>query len=160
MSPQIARMRGCIITLVALVGLFSSVCFQMCPQIACMRGCIVALVAFVWLFSTVRFEMSPQCTWIRACIVTLAACVWLFSTVCFQMCLQMTCLRRGIVALVTFVWFYYFIICVSQGNIYIDPTFTKVIIYNILTHHIQFGILSCANCQFETEKMRIVDKKR
>ena len=80
MSPQNVCPRRSIITLVAFVGLFSAVCFQMCLQMVCMRGCIITLVAFVWLFSTVRFQMSPQSVCTGACIVTLVALVWLFST--------------------------------------------------------------------------------
>ena len=91
---------------------------------ACPRGCIVTLVAFVWLFSTVRFQMCSQTEYMRGCIVTLVAFIWPFSTVSFQMCPQISCMRRDKVALVAFVWFYYFIISVSQGNIYIKPTFT------------------------------------
>ena len=37
--PQIASLRGCIVTLVAFVCLFSTVCLQMSPQIACPRRC-------------------------------------------------------------------------------------------------------------------------
>ena len=55
--------------------IFSTVCFQMCPQIACIRGCIVTLVAFVCLFSAVDFQMCPQCACIRGCIVTLVTLV-------------------------------------------------------------------------------------
>ena len=29
------------------------------PQIPCLRGCIITLVAFVWLFSTVGFHVGP-----------------------------------------------------------------------------------------------------
>ena len=37
---------------------------------------------------------------------------------------QIACPRRGIVSLVAFVWFFFFIISVFLGKIYIDPTFT------------------------------------
>ena len=50
-----ACLRWCVVTLVAFVWLFSSVCFQVSPQIICQRGCIVTLFAFVWLFSMARF---------------------------------------------------------------------------------------------------------
>ena len=40
-----------IVTLVTFVWLFSIECFQMSPQIACMRKCTVTLVAFVCLCS-------------------------------------------------------------------------------------------------------------
>ena len=63
----------------------------------------------------------------------------------FQMCPQIT---------FAFVGFFSFIICVSEGNIFIDPTFNKVIIYKILIHHLQFGIVVPAYRQFETEKMK------
>ena len=46
MSLQITWMTGCIFTLVALVQLFSTECFQM----ACMRRCKVTLAAFHWLY--------------------------------------------------------------------------------------------------------------
>ena len=62
-----------IVTLVAFVWLFSTVCFQMFLQIACLRRALVTLVAFVWVpsnvghidcmcltFSTVHFQMFPE----------------------------------------------------------------------------------------------------
>ena len=85
MSPQIASLIWCIITLVAFIWLFLTVNFQMCIQMACLRGCIITLAAFVWLFSTVRFKMCSQIACKRRGIVTLVALVWLFSTVRFQM---------------------------------------------------------------------------
>ena len=39
----------------AFVRLFPTMRFQMRPKIACLRGCKVTLVSFVCLFSTVRF---------------------------------------------------------------------------------------------------------
>ena len=121
---------------------FSPLCvFLMFPQISCLRRGIVTLIAFVWLFSTVNFHMCPQISWVRRGVVTLVAFVWLFSTVRFQMCLQIACQKRGIVVLIAFVWFSLFIICVSQGNTNIDPTFTKVIICKILIHHQQSRIV-------------------
>ena len=57
------------------------------------------------------------------------------------MCPQIACPKRGIIAIVTFVWFFSFIICVFQGIIFIDPTFTKVMIYKISIHHHQLGIV-------------------
>ena len=68
MPPQVACLRGCKVTLVASVWLFSTVPFQMCPQSACVRGCKVTLDAFVWLFSTVRFQMYPQTAFCIGCI--------------------------------------------------------------------------------------------
>ena len=143
MSPQMACLRGCIITLVALVCFFSTVSFklltqrawiiagkvtlvafvwlistvrfQMCPQIACICWCKVTLVAHVWLFSTVCLQMCLQMACLRGCIVTLAAFVWPFSTVRFQMCPQVAFLRWGIVALVAFVWLFSFIIGFLKG---------------------------------------------
>ena len=53
MFPQITCLIRCIITLVAFVWLFSTVCYQMPRQMACLRICIITLVAFVQLFSTV-----------------------------------------------------------------------------------------------------------
>ena len=93
-------------------------------QIVRMRRCIFTLFAFVWLFSTVSFQMNPQIACPKGCKVALAAFVCLFSTVYFQMFPQIACPRRGIVSLVAFVWFFFFIISVFLGKIYIDPTFT------------------------------------
>ena len=62
---------GCIVTLVAFVWLFSTVCNWMSPKFACLRGGIVALVAFVWLFATVGSQIARR----RGCIVTLVAFV-------------------------------------------------------------------------------------
>ena len=42
-------------------------------QIARMGGCIATLLAFLWLFSTVHHQMFLQCTWPRAFIVALVA---------------------------------------------------------------------------------------
>ena len=47
----------------------------MSPQIACLSRCIVTLVAFIWLFSTVRFQMYPQNMCMGSCKVTLVAFV-------------------------------------------------------------------------------------
>ena len=60
---QIPCPRGYILTLVAFVWLFPTVCFQMFLQIACLGGCIVTLLAFVRLFSNVYFQMSLQKSW-------------------------------------------------------------------------------------------------
>ena len=65
---------------------FSTVCFQMSPQIACLRGCIITLVALVWLFSSVHFQMSPQNVCPRACIITLVALFFTFlSCLCLSL---------------------------------------------------------------------------
>ena len=96
----------------------------MCPQIACLRRGIFTLVTSFRLFSTVYFEMSSQVAFHRGCILTLVA----------------------------FVWFFSFIICVSQGNINIDHTFTKFIIFKILIHHNQVGNVVPCYCRFRTEK--------
>ena len=127
MCPQITCMRRCIVTLVAFVWLFSTVCFQMFPQIACMSGCIFTLVAFVrffstawedvkshwlhlfdfvWLFSTVCFQMFPQLASMSGCIFTLVAFVRFVSTVRFQVCPQIACLRGCKVTLIAFVWLF------------------------------------------------------
>ena len=106
MRPQIACMRGCIITQAALVWLFSTVCFQMSSQMMSTRWCKVALDTFVWLFSTVFFQMGPQRTWVSACKVTLVAFVCLFSTVSFHMDPQRTWVSARKVTLVAFVWFF------------------------------------------------------
>ena len=60
MCSQSACIRRCIVTQVAFVWLFSSVCFHVSLQTACVRCCIITKVAFVCLFSTVHFHMWPQ----------------------------------------------------------------------------------------------------
>ena len=97
-------LRECIVTLVALVWLFSTVRLQMRPQIFWKRRCIVALVTFVWLFSTMHFQMSPQSACKPGRIIALVAFVWFFSTVRSQMCPQIACMGRCIVTLVAFMW--------------------------------------------------------
>ena len=83
----------------------------------------------VRFFSTVCFQVFPQIACQRGCIFTLVAFDWLFSTLGFQMCLQIAC-----------------------------PTTTKVIIYKILIHHLQ-GLLSLVYCQFQTEKMKVAERR-
>ena len=111
----------------------------MCSQMVCTRRGIVTMIAFVRLFSTVRFQMWPQIACMRRGKVTLVAFVWLFSAVYFKMTSQAAFHRGCILTLVALVWFFSFFICVSQGNIYIGPTFTKFNIYKMLTHHHQGG---------------------
>ena len=60
------------------VWLFSTVRCQMSPQIACISACIITLVAFVRLFSTVYFQMFPQRTYTRGYIITLITFFGLF----------------------------------------------------------------------------------
>ena len=48
MSFQISCLDECGVTLVAFVGLFPTVHFQMSSQMACLRRCIATSVAFVW----------------------------------------------------------------------------------------------------------------
>ena len=103
MCLQIAYMRGCIITLVAFVWLFSAVRFQMNLQSECIRWCIVTLVAFVWLFSAVRFQMSLQTPCMGGCKITLVAFVWLISAVYFKMTSQAAFHRWCILALVALI---------------------------------------------------------
>ena len=115
MSPQVACLRGWLVTLVAFVWLFPTVCIQMPPQIACLRTGIVTLVAFVWLFSTVRFQMCPQIACLRRRKVTRLAFIWLLSTVYFQMCSQNVCSERCIITLGAFISWKSFI---SQDSVY------------------------------------------
>ena len=114
-----------------IVWIFSPVYFQMCPQSVCPGGSKFTMVTFVWLFSTVGFQMSLQSACQRGCKVTLVAFVWLFSTVHFKMTSQ-AAFHRG--CILTLVALFSFIICVFQGNIYIIPTFTNVVIFYILIH--------------------------
>ena len=76
----------------------------MSPQIACLGRCIVTLVAFVWLFPTVRRQMSLQITCLPGCKLTEIALVWLFSCVSFYMCLIMADFWRFITTLLAFVF--------------------------------------------------------
>ena len=103
MCPQSADVHSCIVTLVALVWLFSTVGSLMCPQIACMRGCIITQIAFECLSSIVHFQMSLQMVCPRECFITQAAFVWFFPTVCFHVCPQIAFARGRIIALVAFV---------------------------------------------------------
>ena len=63
--------RGCIVTLVAFVWLFSTVCFQMFPQIACTRGCIVTKTNTKTMTNTYEIEVWNCChfrqlrTWVH-----------------------------------------------------------------------------------------------
>ena len=102
MYPQLACLRGCKITQVAFVWLFSTVHFQMPLQMTGFDGCKVTLVAFVIFFS-MGFQMRPHRTWINACIVALVTFVWLFSTVCFQMASDRACMDWCKVTLIAFV---------------------------------------------------------
>ena len=78
---------------------------------------------FSLTFSHGPTQMHPQIAFLQCCKVTLVAFLWLFS----------------------------FTICVSEGRIYIDTAFTKVITL------IHLGLLSLAYCQFQDEKMRIAE---
>ena len=79
MSSQIIYTRGCIVTLVAFVWLFSTVCFHMFPQTICPRGCIVTLVAFVWPLPIVCFQMFLQTAFQRKFQVTLVTSFGIFA---------------------------------------------------------------------------------
>ena len=74
MYPQNVYTRSCIITLIAFVWFFSTVCLQMSPY---MWGCKVTLVATIWLLSSGRFQMCPQiaCQRIGIYICPFPACV-------------------------------------------------------------------------------------
>ena len=157
MCPQIACLRRDKVTLVAFVGLFSTVYFRMSPQIACPRRCKVTLAAFVWFFSTVRFQMRTQISCLRWCIVTLGAFVWLFSAMLFKMTSQAAFHRGWKLTFVALVWFFSFIISVSQWKIFIDPTFTKVI-YKISIHHHQ--VANVVSCVLSVPNWENVNKKR
>ena len=72
----------------------------MVPQIACLRGCILTLVTFAKQFCNVlSIESSRrQATWMRnhaGC-----TCLILFSTVRFQMCPEGICLKGRIITLI------------------------------------------------------------
>ena len=110
MCLQIACIKGRIITLVAFVWLFSSVCLQVCFQVACLRGYIFALVAFVWLFSSVNLNVCFQVACSRGYILTLAATDWSLSSPSF---------------------------CHSPGSFYIEVDFCRIIIFKIMIHNFQ-----------------------
>ena len=70
------------VTLVALIWLFSIMDFKKSPQSTCMRQCKITLVAFVWLFSIVRFQMCPQMAcWCFVTIQNLFSQFWSFVKV-------------------------------------------------------------------------------
>ena len=111
MCPQSAWIRGCKVTLVAFVWLFSTVRFQMCPQSACIRGCKVTLVAFLWLLSTVFFSTVPSTDLLEIHYRT-GSTVWVFYSIHLLILVQIllylirvnpircggyrwSCLRRG-----------------------------------------------------------------
>ena len=61
---------------------FSQLCFHMSPQFARLKRWIVTLVAFMWLFSGVSFQTSLQCAWVNRCKLTLVAFVSLYKGGC------------------------------------------------------------------------------
>ena len=73
---------------------FSTLRFQMSPQIACMRGCIITQIAFVWLFPAVRFQMSYENTWIFGWKFTLVAFVW--HHILVILCRAINCISQPI----------------------------------------------------------------
>ena len=105
MCNQCAFIRGCIVTLVAFVRLFSTVSFQMGPQFTCIGSCKVTLVAFVCLLTTMCFQMWPQGTCKRGSIVALIAFIRLFPTMSPHMSSDLDCMFGWIAALVAFVDF-------------------------------------------------------
>ena len=117
---------------------FKLIYFYASPQRVSSR-CQIA----TFLISTLVcvLHVSAKRTRVSAGKVALAAFVWFFSAVCFEMSSQFVCLNRGIITLAAFVWFFSFLICDSEENIYIDPTFIKVVISKMLIHHHQFGIV-------------------
>ena len=72
---------------------------------------------------------------------------------------------RFILTFTALAWFFSFIVCVSQGIIYIHPAFTKVLICKIFFHHRQVwnvvpSVLSVSNwenedCGFEAKLMKV-----
>ena len=69
LCPQIGCPIRYLITLVAFDPLFpSTVCYQMLVQQDCIRGCKITFVAFVCLFSTICFSMYPKIPCLRGCI--------------------------------------------------------------------------------------------
>ena len=125
----------------------------MSPQIACLRGCKITLAAFVWLFSTVSFQVCPSRTRIKAGIFTLVTFVWLFSAVYFQMYPQMACIRSCIVTLIAFIWLDDIVICRIFSIAAVCCAFPKRVPSNWVKCMIYFGskitsvgILSLFHC--------------
>ena len=106
MCPQVPCMWKCIITLIAFVWLFSTMCIQMGLQITRMKGCKAAFLAFVWFFSHVFFQMSLQIAWPRRHIVALIAFIGFVATVRFQMFSQTYFMIGCIITFCTLVWFF------------------------------------------------------
>ena len=67
---------GCKITLIAFFGLFSTVNFYMHPQIARLRGCILTLVALVWPITLASFCHSYRTLYIDT-ILTQIITFWI-----------------------------------------------------------------------------------
>ena len=135
-----------IVTLVAFVWLFSTVCFQMCPQTVCLKRGKVALVAFVRLFSTMRFQMCLQIACPRRVIV------WLYSMVCFQMCFQMFSPWGWKVTLVAFlsegIEYFLFFQCIifyelPNGMYFLAILHAPVIIIKSFIHHYSSSAVPC-----------------
>ena len=99
MYPKSTLIRGCIVTPVAFVCLFSTVLLQMCPQIACRIGGKVTQAAFVCLFSTMCSQMCPQIACLMGCKITEVAFVCLFL-----LCVLMCCLKLPLLAVAQLHW--------------------------------------------------------
>ena len=111
---------------------------------AWIRGCIITLVAFVWLFSTMHYQMCFQMTSIRGCVFALVAFVLFFYAVCFQMNPQMACIRKCIFTLLAFIWFHA-ISCRFHKDFHACIIYTFVIIFRNLLH-CRLGFAQCNHC--------------
>ena len=89
------------------LGLFLSiVCFQMCPQMACLKGCIVTLVAFDCRIFVCLFFYTIDINW-RLVIFTLITIIRVtFAMLHHDMSLQGTLISVCILAKLTFKTFF------------------------------------------------------
>ena len=73
-NPEITSLWGCKVTMIVIIGLFYTACFQWCPQTVCPKRCNtdnICVTLFHCVFSYVT----------RRCLFAMFAFVWLFK--CF-----------------------------------------------------------------------------
>ena len=138
----------CRVTLLALVGSFPRVRFQMIPQIISMKRCKVTLIAFVRFFSRVSFQMSPQCpALLSRCISILIAfpkiardkvllaivgllCLFPFQIIAGRF--QKRYVHSGdkyVTVKAGKVWFSHFQLLLSMSNLVVTPMTTDIFVF-------------------------------
>ena len=73
-NPEITSLWGCKVTMIVIIGLFYTACFQWCPQTVCPKRCKtdnICVTLFHCMFSYVT----------RRCLFAMFSFVWLFK--CF-----------------------------------------------------------------------------